>query len=252
MPDIKLPDIKLPDINLEVCVDDAAGLAAAIAGGADRIELCAALPIGGLTPSRGLMELAASTGLPCYPMIRSRTGAFIYSAQDVAVMKADIRATRAHGLTGVVLGANRADGSLDTSVLADLVAEAQGLDLTLHRAIDLCTDVEEAVEQADALGFRRILSSGGALKAPDGVPRLEVMFRTARGRLVIMPGSGVSAETLPRLAGLPLREIHGSCSVPVPADAQGIAFGFQTGAERQTDVAKVAALKAALRALPDR
>ena len=242
----------MPDIKLEVCVDDAAGLAAAIAGGADRIELCAALPIGGLTPSLGLMELAAACGLPCYPMIRSCTGAFVYSAQDVAVMKADIRAARAHGLTGVVLGANRPGGTLDIAVLSELVAEAQGLDLTLHRAIDLCVDVEHAVEQAITLGFHRILTSGGALKAPDGVPRLQAMFRVARGRLIIMPGSGVSAETLPSLAVLPLSELHGSCSSPVPTDAQGIAFGFQTGAERRTDSAKVANLKSALRALPAR
>jgi copper homeostasis protein len=239
----------LPEIRLEVCVDEAAGIAAAIAGGADRLELCAALPIGGLTPSPGLMELAAASGLPAYPMIRSRTGPFIYDARDVAVMKADIRAARAHGLTGVVIGANRAGGGLDLGVLSDLVAEAQGLDLTLHRAIDLCADKEEAVEQAVSLGFKRILSSGGALKAPDGVAELDRMFRAARGRLIIMPGSGVSAETLPRLAVLPLVEIHGSCSEPVARDAKGEAFGFLIGAERLTSVGKVAALKVALRAL---
>ena len=239
----------MPDIKLEICVDDAFGLAAAIAGGADRIELCGALTIGGITPSAGLMELAAASGVPAYPMIRSRTGDFVFGPRDVAVMKGDIRAARAHGLTGVVLGANRPDGSLDIPVIADLVAEAQGLDLTLHRAIDLCTDVEEAVEQAVALGFNRILSSGGALKAPDGVERLATMFRAARGRLIIMPGSGLSAETLPRIASLPLTEVHGSCAVPAETDARGRAFGFQSPSQGVTSTAKVAAFKAALRAL---
>ncbi len=240
----------MPEIVLEVCVDDAAGLAAARAGGADRVELCGALTIGGITPSRGLMELASASGLPAYPMIRSRPGDFVYGAADVAVMKGDIRAVRAAGLTGVVLGANRPEGSLDWPVIADLVAEAQGLDMTLHRCIDLCRDVYQAVEQAISLGFRRILTSGGTLKAPDGRRRLAAMFAQARDRIIIMPGSGLSAETLPGLRGLPLREVHGSCSVPVPPDPQGQAFGFQSPSQRRTDPGKVAALKAALRAWP--
>ena len=237
----------MPDILLEVCVDDAMGLAAAIEGGADRIELCAALSVGGLTPSPGLMDQAAQTGLPCYPMIRPRPGDFVFGRADVQVMKADIRAARAFGLTGVVLGASLADGRLDTSVLADLVAEAQGLDLTLHRAVDLCPDAEDVVEQAVALGFRRILTSGGALKAADGISRITAMFHAAMGRLIIMPGSGISVETLPLLTQLPLKEIHASCAVPLPSGSQALAFGFQTGLEKRTDPAKVAALKGALR-----
>lgn len=238
----------MPDILLEVCVDDALGLAAAIQGGADRIELCAALSVGGLTPSPGLLEHAARTGVPCCCMIRPRPGDFVYGAQDVAVMKADIRAARAQGLTGVVLGASLADGRLDTALLADLIAEAQGLELTLHRAVDLCPDAEKAVEQAIALGFHRILTSGGALKATDGIPRLQAMFQAAKAALVIMPGSGISVDTLGLLSQLPLTEIHASCARPLPSGGQALAFGFQTGAEKRSDSATVAALKAALRA----
>lgn len=231
---------------LEVCVDDPTGLTEAIAGGADRIELCAALGIGGLTPSAGLMERAASTALPCYPMIRPRTGDFVFSAAEVAVMRADIRTARATGLTGVVLGASRADGSLDAATLATLIAEAEGLDLTLHRAIDLAPDVEAAVELAIKLGFRRILTSGGAGRAVQGIARLERMIATAAGRLVIMPGSGISAETWPRLAHLRLTEVHASCAEPVAAPAQVLAFGFATGNEKRTSRGQVAALKALL------
>ena len=229
---------------LEVCVDDALGLAEAIAGGADRIELCAALSLGGLTPSPGLMDLAATCGLPCYPVIRPRPGAFVFARPEVAVMRADIRAARAAGLTGVVLGATRPDGRLDASVLADLIAEADGLDLTLHRAVDLAPDPDEAVETAVTLGFRRILTSGGAPKAHLGLTRLALMIQVARGRLSIMPGSGVTTRTWPHLAHLAVTEVHASCAVSLPGHPDP--FGFVTGTERRTDQTRVRALKAAL------
>ena len=233
-------------VRLEVCVDDALGLAEAVAGGADRVELCSALAVGGLTPSVGLMEVAAGCGVVCYPMIRPRAGDFVFSGAEVAVMKADIRAARAAGLPGVVLGASLPDGRLDLGVLAALVTEAEGLDLTLHRAIDLCADAGEAVEQAVALGFRRILSSGGARVAVEGLDRLALMMRVAAGRLVVMPGSGVSVETLPVLRALPLVEVHASCAVVLATGGKALEFGFQTAGDKRTDRAKVAALKVAL------
>ena len=229
---------------LEVCVDDALGLDEAVAGGADRIELCAALSVGGLTPSPGLMAAAAACGLPAYPLIRPRPGSFVFAAAEVATMRADIRAARSAGLTGVVLGASRPDGRLDAAVLSDLIAEAAGLDLSLHRAIDLAPDVDEAVETAAALGFRRVLTSGGARMAHDGLPRLTRMMRTAQGRLSIMPGSGVSVETWPLLAPLGVTEVHASCAVTLAGHPDP--FGFVTGTEKRTDRARVRALKAAL------
>lgn len=236
-------------VTLEVCVDDAAGLAEAIAGGADRVELCSALALGGLTPSPGLMALAAHAPVPCYPMIRPRAGDFVFTAADVAVMKADIRAARAAGLPGVVLGASLPDGRLDQAVLCDLIAETAGLDLTLHRAIDLCPDADEAVEAAIALGFRRILSSGGARTAAEGLDRLRQMFQTAAGRLIIMPGSGVSPDTLPQLRALPLTEVHASCAAPLSVGGAPLAFGFQSAKDKRTDRTRVAALKATLAAV---
>ena len=229
---------------LEVCVDDALGLAEAVAGGADRIELCAALALGGLTPSPGLMHIAATCGLPCHPMIRPRPGAFIFTAPEVAVMRADIQAARAAGLTGVVLGATLPDGRLDAAVLSDLIACAAGLDLTLHRAIDLAPDIDAAVQTAVALGFRRILTSGGAAMAHQGLPRLARMIAAAAGRLSIMPGSGVTPATWPLLAALNVTEVHASCAAAVPGHPDP--FGFVTGTERRTDRARVQALKAAL------
>jgi copper homeostasis protein len=233
-------------VLLEVCVDDPLGLQEAVAGGADRIELCAALAIGGLTPSIGLMQAGAVCGVPCYAMIRPRSGDFVFTAAEVAVMRADIRAARMAGLPGVVLGASHPDGQIDRATLRALLDDCDGLDTTLHRAIDLCPDIPAAVSQAIALGFHRILSSGGALTAPEGAATLAAMMARAGNDCIIMPGSGVSPQSLPRLAHLPLREIHASCARALPSDGQALAFGFQSGGEKRTDRAQVAALKAAL------
>jgi copper homeostasis protein len=233
-------------ILLEVCVDDAAGLAAAVAGGADRVELCAALALGGLTPSPGLMQAAAGCGVPVMAMIRPRAGDFIFDAGEVAVMLADIRAARAAGLAGVVIGASRADGTLDADVLAVLRAQARDMDVTLHRAVDLCPDPVAAVDVAKALGIRRILSSGGAMAAPQGVAVLAAMMARAGPACIIMPGAGITAASLPHLRHLPLREVHASCATVRPVDQPAQAMGFDLAGGRRTDAGEVAALKAAL------
>lgn len=236
----------MPSILLEVCVDSPAGLTEAVAGGADRIELCAALEVGGLTPSPGLMRLAAGCGLPVHAMIRPGPGGFRVSDRDLEVMEADIAAVRAAGLAGVVFGASFADGRLDGAALARLAEAARGLDLTLHRAFDLVPDVEEAVETLVSLGFDRILTSGGVPRAVDGIDRLARSFAAARGRIIIMPGSGVGPAALPVLRRLPLREIHASCARPAEATGAERALGFAGPGFRRTDRALVAALRAAL------
>jgi copper homeostasis protein len=238
-------------ILLEVCVDNVHGLAAALAGGADRIELCAALDVGGLTPSPGLMCAAAGSAVPVFAMVRPRAGDFRYGDDECAVMRADIDAIHAAGLQGVVLGASTDDGRLDHRTLAPLLAHARrlGLACTLHRAIDLCPDLVAATRTAVDLGFDRILTSGGAPGAAQGIEQLARCFEQAAGALVVMPGAGVNVDTLGALrAGLPLAEVHASCSVLLPAaDARAVAFGFDSGGRRQTSAGQVAALKAALR-----
>lgn len=236
-------------ILLEVCVDSPDGLEAAIAGGADRIELCAALEIGGLTPSPGLMARAARCGRPVHAMVRGAPGGFRLTSADVEAMVEDIAAVRRAGLAGVVFGASLADGRLDAGALAVLMAAARGLDCTLHRAFDLVPDVAEAVETAVGLGFHRILTSGGAVRVSEGVARLEQAFAAAAGRITVMPGSGVTVAALPALAQLPLCEIHASCSRPLEGSPAERALGFAGPGLKQTDATRVSALKAALAAL---
>lgn len=232
---------------LEVCIDDLAGLEAAVAGGADRVELCSALALGGLTPSVGLMEIAATFDIPCHAMIRPRAGGFVYSEEEIDVMLADIDAARRSGLAGVVFGASLSDGRLDGPVLSTLAKAAAGLDLTLHRAFDLVPDVAEAVEIAVGLGFTRILTSGRGTTALEGRAGIAEAVSAARGRIMIMPGSGISDGNVRDILLPGIREIHASCSVPIEnAGGDLLAFGFAVPSARRTDPAKVSALKAAL------
>ncbi len=229
---------------LEVCIDSPVGLQAAVAGGADRIELCSALALSGLTPSPGLMALAARQALPVYAMIRPRPGDFVYGALELDAMRRDIDAARTAGLAGVVLGANLASGALDGAMLATLIDHAAGLGATLHRAFDLTPDLGEALEIAISLGFERVLTSGGERTAVEGAARIGDLVAQAKGRIGIMAGSGLnggSASEIVRLTGV--GEVHASCSRLVSAEktAKAAEFGFLDGL-RYTDQSAVEAL----------
>lgn len=256
---------------LEVCVDSAEGLAEAVAGGADRIELCAALALGGLTPSAGLIALAARCGVPVVAMIRPRAGDFVWSETEVGMMEAEIAAVRAAGLAGVVLGASLPDGRLDVPVLQRLVAAARGdrspggsrtgafagsepesskipgaVELVLHRCIDLSPDMGAALEAAVGLGLDRILTSGGAQTAEAGADRIAALVAQAAGRITVMPGSGVNPGNVAMLKALGITEIHASCSVSTPVAGRVVEMGFAPPVQRQTHADAVRALRAAV------
>jgi copper homeostasis protein len=235
-------------LKLEVCVADPASLAAAIAGGADRIELCSALELGGLTPLPGLMAQAAKAPMPVYAMVRPRSGDFVYGAEEIDAMLRDIDAVGTAGLAGVVIGANGAEGQLDGKVLGRLVTQAQGLGLTLHRAFDLVPNVVEATELAVELGFERILTSGGAPTALEGLGNLALTHATARGRVAIMAGSGLKPDNVGRLLdSVPVDDVHSSCAGPgIASEDRAVRFGFAPKIRRVTDAAVVRAMKAAL------
>jgi copper homeostasis protein len=183
-------------------------------------------------------------------MIRPRGGDFCFNEAETALMLDEIDAVAASGLQGVVLGASLPDGQLDQRTLERLVRHAAelGLRRTLHRAIDLCPDLAQATSLAVDMGFERILTSGGAISAPEGLATLQRCFDAAAGRITIMPGAGINAANMGLLrARLPLTDVHASCSEPLPAASpQVLAFGFDSGSRRQTSSAKVAALKAKL------
>lgn len=234
---------------LEIAVDSVTGLDNAVRGGAQRIELCAALDIGGLTPTIGLMALAAEAPVPVYAMIRPRAGGFAFDAREEEVMLADIQAVQAVGLAGIVVGASLADNRLDAALLARLIAAADGLGVTLHRAFDLAPDMDAALEQAVELGFERILSSGGQPKAMDGADTLKRLIDRAGDRLAVMPGSGIRAGNVREIvARTGAQEVHASGreTLAVAPDAKSLAFGFQTASAMETDETAVRKLREAL------
>ena len=233
---------------LEVCVDSPLGLLAAVKGGADRVELCAALALGGLTPTTTLMAQAGVEDIAAVVMIRPRPGNFVWAAYEVDHMRAEIDEAMQLGMQGVVIGANLPDGRLDIKVLTALLKGVDpGVQKVLHRCIDLTPDPVAAVDTAIALGFDRILTSGGALRAVDGVGTLRAMLDRAQGRIQILPGSGITAQNVAGLlALLPVDQVHASCAVDQPQDARAVAMGFTSGLRRDTDAAQVAALKRAI------
>jgi copper homeostasis protein len=237
---------------LEVCIDEPAGIDAAVAGGADRIELCAALSVGGLTPPASLVRLAAKAPIAVHLLARPRDGDFCYGAAEAAMIAEDITLAAEAGLAGVVIGASAPDRRLDVPLLAELVGHARAagdrrgrpLSLTLHRAFDLCPDLPAAMEVAVELGFDRILTSGGQPRAVDALAMLAELHRRADGRIGILPGSGIDTACAPAILATGVRELHASCrSAGDDAGEVERRFGFQTGPRLRTDPDRVRALK---------
>lgn len=232
---------------LEVCVDTIRGAKAAIQGGASRIELCSALSEGGLTPSAGLMQEAAKLSVPCYAMIRPRSGLFHFSDADADIMRADIEMAKRAGLAGVVLGAQDTSGGLHTALLKDLARVAEGLDMSLHRVIDVVPDPFTALDQAIDIGFSRVLTSGGQPLAPDGTERIADLVERALGRISIMPGCGLTAENVAQVVdATSVTEVHAACRVPCAGERAFSDFDPADG-RFETSADKVSRMVQALR-----
>ncbi|EHH68722.1 copper homeostasis protein CutC [Gluconobacter morbifer] len=222
--------------ELEICVDTSAGLAVAQSQNVSRIELCSALALGGLTPSPGLMHLASNSPVPVYAMIRPRSGNFVFTPLEEAAMLADIAAARSAGLAGVVLGASMPDQSLNEAMLKRLITSCGSMGRTLHRAFDLVPDPSKALETVIRLGFDRILTSGCAPTAPEGMSVLKALVQQARGRIDIMGGSGVTPDNVAMLVReTGINAVHGSCRPQVSANSEkdlrtdrSIQLGFGT------------------------
>lgn len=188
---------------LEVCAGDIDSVYAAAEGGASRVELCSALGEGGVTPSAGFIREARKVkGLGLNVLIRPRGGDFVYTPQEVDCMVADIEQCRREGADAVVIGALTPEGDIDMDACRRMVDAAKGMSVTFHRAFDMCRDARKGLEDIIALGCDRILTSGQAPSAAQGVEMLAELHRLAAGRIVIMAGAGVNASN----AGKILRE----------------------------------------------
>lgn len=242
-------------MTLEICVSTLDDARAALAGGADRLELCAALATGGVTPSAGLIEQTISLvsgRIPVNVLIRPREGDFVYSEDEVQAMLCDIDACANLGASGVVIGALTPDARLDTHILTRLAdqAHARGLSVTLSRAIDLTSDPVAAVGQAVAINCDRILTSGGEATALDGARTLSLMHRAAAGRTLIMAASGINESNLPRLlAAAQIDEVHGSFRGISPLGYETKALPGLEGPMRHTSAQCVAKAKTIIQSL---
>ncbi|WP_105903347.1 copper homeostasis protein CutC [Vibrio gangliei] len=197
-------------IELEVCIDNLESLHLAIEAGATRIELCSSLALGGLTPSYGFMKQAAKhSTVPVYAMIRPRQGDFLFSEQEMQIMLEDVRCAKQAGLQGIVIGVLQSNGEIDKTNCQTLIHAAQGMGVTFHRAIDQCCNAKQALEDIIDLGCERVLTSGLAANAYDGMDTISEMVKQVQGRISIMAGAGVNldnAKTILNKTGV--REIH--------------------------------------------
>ena len=208
-------------LRYEVCVETIDGVRAALAAGADRVELCADLSVGGITPSAGLIEWAVAAGgdrLGVHVLIRPRGGDFVYDADEEDVMARDIRAAKSAGAHGVVIGALTPDSAVDTALTARLIELARPLSVTFHRAFDETADPAAAFDDVLALGADRLLTSGGAANALAGAGLIgELVRRTSAEPFEVLAGGGVTeqnAAELVRRTGV--REIHFSARSAAP------------------------------------
>jgi copper homeostasis protein len=182
-------------ITLEISVETPQAAVAAERGGAHRIELCAELRVGGLTPSEDLMRMARKkVKVPIFAMIRPRAGDFLYSSHELAQMHSDIATARRMGMDGIVLGVLTGNRRVDIARTRELVKAAEALPVTFHRAFDEVADLDIALEDVIDTGAAHILTSGAASTATAGIERLANLVAAARDRIIIIPGGGINAS----------------------------------------------------------
>lgn len=188
-----------PKARLEVCCSDPESILAARRGGAGRIELCSGLTEGGLTPSPALVRFARESGIPeINVLIRVRKGDFLYTDAEKRVMEEDIQMAVANGATGIVCGGLTADGRIDVPFLHRLRELSRGLNLTFHRAFDLCRDSWEALEILEESETDCLLTSGMRQTAENGIGLIAALVARSR-KLKVMAGSGVTAANCRRI-----------------------------------------------------
>ena len=236
---------------VEVCANSLESARNAERAGADRIELCSELGVGGITPSVGLIQLVKKElTIPVHVLIRPRGGHFTYSDAEFEVMRADILACKALGVQGIVSGVLTEDFTVDVERMKVLVELAKPLHFTFHRAFDWVAEPLEAIKQLKDLGVQTILTSGGETAAAEGIKNLAAWQQ--KTSMTLMPGGGVSPQNASNFKDMGLKAIH--CS--------GTSFGKELKlsgkismnsskhlVEHQVAVSNVDTLKAIVRAV---
>ena len=242
--------------SLEVCVGSLSDAHAAAAGGADRIELCGALELGGLTPSLGLVEqVVAAVDLPVMVMIRPRAGGFCYSEDEFRCMLRDAEIALAAGAQGIVFGVLDKNSDIDADRTKQLVDIAGSGESVFHRAFDFVSNPVRSLDTLIELGVNRVLTTGGEATAVEGIESLSVLVKHAAGRIQIMPGGNVTEENIAKIVtGTNCKQIHSGSvisNVDLSLTSEATASlcdlrRLKNGEFRTVDKNKVAKLKAAL------
>jgi copper homeostasis protein len=224
---------------LEISVQNVEAALAAERGGADRIELCENLSVGGVTPGTHLISASrAQVRVPIFVMIRPRAGDFVYSTAELTEMKRSIVGAKESGMDGVVLGVLSEEHRVDIERARELVELAKPLPVTFHRAFDEAVDLPQALEAVIQAGAHRILTSGGAKSAPQGAAVLAELVAAAEGRVAIVPGAGINAVNVLQLARQTgAREFHSGLSTALP-------YGSDDYKKFEDEVRKLAAVVA--------
>jgi len=199
---------------LEISVETLEAAMAAERGGADRIELCGNLSVGGVTPdAEFLRAVRAQVHIPIFSMVRARPGDFVYSSAEFSGMRRSIADAKESGMDGIVLGVLTKDHRVDVERTRELVEFAKPLPVTFHRAFDEAADLHQALEDVIETGAKRILTSGGAKSALEGAAVLAELIEAAGERIVVMPGAGISATNIEQVAQrTKAREFHSGLS----------------------------------------
>lgn len=237
---------------IEIATTDLETTRSAVEGGADRIELCAALSDGGTTPSLGTIRRCRELfTVQLYPIIRPRAGDFLYTVDEFATMCMDVKACKELGCDGVVIGILTSQGEIDKARTAHLIELAYPMGVTFHRAFDRCADPFKALEELIEIGCERILTSGQRSTAPEGGALIASLQQKADGQIIIMPGSGVRVDNIRQLADQTgCQEFHSSLRSKKDSAMEFIHPAFANSLESYANpainAADVKALRAAL------
>jgi copper homeostasis protein len=236
-------------ILIEVAMESVEDAIAAEEGGADRLELCAALDLGGLTPSLGMYDAVRHIcKLPVFVMIRPRGGDFVYSDFEIAAMKRDITYFLPLKPDGFVFGILHADASINLNACRDLLLVASGIPCTFHRAFDRTANNLQALDDCVALGFKRVLTSGRAADAIGGIRNLSRLAEQAESRIGLLPCGRIRHDNVTEIVrATSCREIHGSFAEPIPDGTQDGERGYVR--RSRTSLAAVAACRDVLNSL---
>lgn len=232
---------------LEICANSYQSAINAEKAGAQRIELCSELAVGGITPSYGLIkQVVDRLTIPVFVLIRPRSGNFTYSEAEFEIIKADIKICKALGIQGIVSGVLNSDNTVDLKRTQELISLAKPLSFTFHRAFDCVPNPLRSLEQLIDFGVDRILTSGLEASAEMGLDMLVKLQEKAKNRISILAGSGINPENASKFKSAGLKEIHASASKVIATENSHVYFG-----NTQQTVSCEETIKSLLKAIQD-